>query len=209
MTIADDLMMISAGLTIKISGPVIMQSGSQMLGATRQTAAFSGLSNRVVSGRNTVEFVAIQLFSISKLDLSFNDYWGPLPQAISNFHSLTYLDVSTNNFSGPIPGSIGELPKLEYLNASVCQFSGAIPSQLGNLSELTTLFLSWNFFSPESLPPSSSNLTKLQIFSCASCPLSRTIPTWLEKLKQLNFLELSYNNLSGNIPTELMHFPKL
>jgi len=146
---------------------------------------------------------------LAKLDLSLNGFGGPLPTNISDFRSLAYLDISTNQFSGALPESIGRLSKLEYLNVSVCQFSGSIPPQIGNLSELTTLFLSWNFFSPPYLPSRLSNLTKLQIFSCARCPLSGTIPTWLESLRELEFLELTYNNLTGPIPKELMRFPNL
>lgn len=146
---------------------------------------------------------------LAKLDLSFNGFGGPLPETISDFRNLAYLDISTNQFSGALPESIGRLAKLEYLNVSVCQFSGSIPPQIGNLSELTTLFLSWNFFSPPYLPSRLSNLTKLQIFSCARCPLSGTIPTWLESWRELEFLELTYNNLTGPIPKELMRFPKL
>ncbi|GLJ30460.1 hypothetical protein SUGI_0602980 [Cryptomeria japonica] len=144
-----------------------------------------------------------------KLDLSFNGFLGPLPEAISDFGSLTHLDISTNGISGSFPESIGRLPKLQYLNVSNCQFSGPIPSLLANLSDLTTLFLSWNFFSSPYLPPSLANLTRLQVFSCARCSLYGPIPTWLENLRELKYLELSYNNFSGSIPKELMHLPKL
>ena len=64
--------------------------------------------------------------------------------------SLQYLDLSNNNFSGPIPGRIAELWNLKYLNLSMNSFEGRFPvgSPVGfrNLQQLRVLDLSSNSF---------------------------------------------------------------
>ncbi|KAE8039090.1 hypothetical protein FH972_011533 [Carpinus fangiana] len=57
---------------------------------------------------------------------------------------FTTLDLSCNNFDGPIPEKVGELRALHCLNLSHNAFTGKIPSSLGKLSNLETLDLSCN-----------------------------------------------------------------
>ena len=64
--------------------------------------------------------------------------------------SLQYLDLSNNNFSGPIPVRIAELWNLKYLNLSMNSFEGGFPvgSPVGlrNLQQLRVLDLRSNRF---------------------------------------------------------------
>ncbi|MBA0760718.1 hypothetical protein Gotri_023444, partial [Gossypium trilobum] len=57
---------------------------------------------------------------------------------------FTYIDISCNNFEGPIPEVIGKFNALYSLNVSHNAFTGPIPSSFGNLRELESLDLSSN-----------------------------------------------------------------
>ncbi|KAG6645219.1 hypothetical protein CIPAW_08G107500 [Carya illinoinensis] len=60
------------------------------------------------------------------LDLSCNNFYGPLPNEIGNFKSLYVLNLSRNSFTGNIPQSLGKLSKLESLDLSSNDLTGNI-----------------------------------------------------------------------------------
>ncbi|KAJ7297072.1 hypothetical protein O6H91_09G109700 [Diphasiastrum complanatum] len=86
----------------------------------------------------------IKVYSLSLAGFSLQ---GPFPQALSKCSSLTGLDLSVNDFTGPVPDSICSfLPYLVQLDLSVNAFSGPIPAGLGNCSYLNSLYLQRNDF---------------------------------------------------------------
>ncbi|XP_042990779.1 receptor-like protein 7 [Carya illinoinensis] len=79
------------------------------------------------------------------LDLSCNNFYGPLPNEIGNFKSLYVLNLSRNSFTGNIPQSLGKLSKLESLDLSSNDLTGEIPIELADgLIFLSVLNLSFN-----------------------------------------------------------------
>ncbi|GLU17375.1 hypothetical protein SLE2022_337450 [Rubroshorea leprosula] len=74
---------------------------------------------------------------------------------------FTTIDVSSNQFNGPIPNKLGELNSLLLLNLSHNSLNGQIPSSLGKLAELKSLDLSSNKFEGRIL----EQLTKLTFLS--------------------------------------------
>ncbi|MBA0603927.1 hypothetical protein Gorai_025082, partial [Gossypium raimondii] len=60
---------------------------------------------------------------------------------------FTTIDISCNNFEGPIPEVIGTFKELYGLNFSHNAFTGPMPSFLGNLRQLDSLDLSSNYLS--------------------------------------------------------------
>uniref|UniRef100_R7VZW7 Putative LRR receptor-like serine/threonine-protein kinase n=1 Tax=Aegilops tauschii TaxID=37682 RepID=R7VZW7_AEGTA len=75
--------------------------------------------------------------SVTDLDLSNNNFSGPIPQDISReMPYLTYLDLSYNSFSGPILQNISNMTYLNVLNLQHNQLSGEIPSQFDLLDRL-------------------------------------------------------------------------
>ncbi|RDX88356.1 Receptor-like protein 12, partial [Mucuna pruriens] len=78
------------------------------------------------------------------LDMSSNNFEGPIPNELMQFKALNALNLSHNALSGHIPSSIGNLKNLESLDLSNNSFSGQIPSELASLSFLEYLNLSYN-----------------------------------------------------------------
>ncbi|XP_044485343.1 probable LRR receptor-like serine/threonine-protein kinase At1g74360 [Mangifera indica] len=120
----------------------------------------------------------LQLPSVSRLDLSFNNFSGPLPVEISQMHSLKFLIMSYNDFSGNIPPEYGNLLLIQALDLSFNQLTGSIPPSIGNLASLLWLLLANNSLSGE-------------------------IPREIGNCSSLLWLNLENNQLSGHIPTEL------
>uniref|UniRef100_R7W6P1 Putative inactive receptor kinase n=1 Tax=Aegilops tauschii TaxID=37682 RepID=R7W6P1_AEGTA len=69
---------------------------------------------------------------------------GTFPQGLQHCSSMTHLDLSNNNFSGPIPDISWLNPYLTYLDLSYNNFSGEIPESIVNLEYLNVLNLQHN-----------------------------------------------------------------
>ncbi|KAJ4723815.1 Inactive leucine-rich repeat receptor-like protein kinase [Melia azedarach] len=101
---------------------------------------------------------------------------GQFPQGIENCRSLTELDLSGNNFSGPIPPNIGGIiPFLTYLDLSVNNFSGEIPPSLANCMYLNFLILDNNKLQGQ-IPPQLAQLYRLKTLNVSNNLLSGQIP---------------------------------
>ncbi|KAK1257470.1 hypothetical protein QJS04_geneDACA024715 [Acorus gramineus] len=74
---------------------------------------------------------------------------------------MTALDLSKNQFSGPIPFQMGCLSALHSLNLSNNHLTGPIPNSFQNLENIESLDLSNNYLSGEI----SSQLVKLHLLS--------------------------------------------
>ncbi|CAL0325771.1 unnamed protein product [Lupinus luteus] len=120
----------------------------------------------------------LQLPNIVRLDLSFNNFSGPLPIEITQMSSLKFLMLSYNQFSGPIPSEFGNMLHLQALDIGSNNLSGPIPPSLGNLTSLLWLMLANNSITGE-------------------------IPAELGNCSSLLWLNLAYNKLTGKLPSEL------
>ncbi|TYG71771.1 hypothetical protein ES288_D05G425200v1 [Gossypium darwinii] len=169
---------------------------------------------------------------ISHLDLSSNNFSGPLPHfsldfgAIGRFGTinlsrnkfngsvspicnitnkvpLALLDLSNNQFSGVVPDCFHSFRSLTALNLGDSSFSGSLPSSLGSLTSLEMLSLHGNKFSGE-LPLYLQNCTELKFLDLSDNELSGEIPMWLgQRLSSLVFLSLQRNQFRGRIPHQL------
>ncbi|XP_023757678.1 MDIS1-interacting receptor like kinase 2 [Lactuca sativa] len=147
--------------------------------------------------------------SIQRLNLGSCGLKGTLHQfSFSLLHNLTHLDLSVNNFTGPIPLEIQLLSKLVYLNISLNNFCGVIPREIANIRQLTDLDLSKNNLTG-SIPQEIGTMVSLKGISLALNHLSGLIPSSLGDLTSLNILYLFYNKLSGHIPNELGNLKSL
>ncbi|XWS59985.1 hypothetical protein CRYUN_Cryun08bG0169200 [Craigia yunnanensis] len=115
----------------------------------------------------TIKGLELELVKIltvfTSIDISCNNFEGPMPEVIGTFNALYVLNFSHNAFAGAIPSFLGNLRQLESLDLSSNIFEGEIPLQLVNLNFLSFLNVSNNKL--EGRIPQS---TQLQTFSEAS-----------------------------------------
>nr|GMD11649.1 probable LRR receptor-like serine/threonine-protein kinase At1g34110 [Ipomoea batatas] len=88
---------------------------------------------------------------------------------------MSGIDLSFNNFSGPIPYEMGYLSDIHTLNLSHNHFTGSIPTTFSNLKQIECLDLSHNRLDGQ-IPQDLIELHFLSIFSVAFNNLSGRIP---------------------------------
>ncbi|CAK8565250.1 unnamed protein product [Lathyrus sativus] len=133
-------------------------------------------ANSYVKGLN--ESGIFTLTNLTRLNLSFNNFSGPLPAEISQMSGLIFLTLSNNNFNGTIPSELEKLSKLQALELAFNSFNGSIPASLGKLNSLLWLMLANN-------------------------SLTGQIPHELGNCSSLLWLNLANNKLTGKFPSEL------
>nr|GLL23879.1 probable leucine-rich repeat receptor-like protein kinase At1g35710 [Ipomoea trifida] len=166
-------------------------------------------------------------FSLSVVDLSGNNFQGPVPHFSSMMivfilrtnsfsgtvspvceslvynNSLRFLDLSSNNLSGLLPDCWVNGTELIVLNLGSNFLFGEIPQSLGNLLNLKMLLLNHNKFLGE-LPSSLQKLRRLTVFDVGSNNLTGSILIWIgEFYTELIILVLRGNQFSGAIPPQL------
>lgn len=72
--------------------------------------------------------ICSQLPYTTTLDLSMNSFTGSIPNNLEGCLYLNILHLQHNQLSGYLPGGIGVLPRLHELDVSYNQLSGVIPS---------------------------------------------------------------------------------
>ncbi|GLT26516.1 hypothetical protein SLA2020_015760 [Shorea laevis] len=156
------------------------------------------------------------------LDLSNNDFLGPLPlRYMENFKAmmdsygedgfLEYMSAPVTMEANSYQYSLvvtwkgfdyelqGILTIFNSIHLSNNKFEGEIPDVIGKLSSLKGLNLSHNNLTSH-IPPSLGNLTNLEWLDLSSNELTGKIPDELVSLTQLSILNLSNNHLVGRIP---------
>ncbi|EYU34801.1 hypothetical protein MIMGU_mgv1a023857mg [Erythranthe guttata] len=160
--------------------------------------AYNQLSGRVPN--------SLRFKTDSNVDLSSNNFEGPLPLWSSN---LTTLYLRDNKFSGPIPKNIGTaMPFMTDMDISRNRLNGTIPFSIGNMAALTTFVVSSNYLNGE-IPDFWDSMPMLYIVDMSNNTLSGKIPASIGNLLGLKFLVLSTNNLSGILPPSLRNCTEL
>ncbi|XP_055833653.1 receptor-like protein EIX2 [Solanum dulcamara] len=183
--------------------------------------------------RGEVPQVTSRLTSLEELDLSKNNFHGPLPhfspkmkvlilsrnsfngtispvcESLVVNNSLMFLDLSRNFLSGTLSDCWRYGKNLAILNLGNNHLFGEIPHSFGYLATLIHLILRNNRLS-NNLPLSLKNLQGLKILDLAGNCLSGNIPSFLGETSQnLMFLSLRKNKFNGNIPLQLCQLKNL
>ncbi|GAB4845976.1 hypothetical protein Ancab_024980 [Ancistrocladus abbreviatus] len=165
---------------------------------------------------------------LEEIYVSYCNMTGQLSQSIGLSKSLRLLDLSGNNFHGPIPPWIWNTT--EVIALAFNYFTGGLPSSMNltNLSGLTEIDIAANLLNGEtpswmfSLPsmqwlvldsnqfngelPLLLNQSRLSsnhsVLSLSDNQLSGTISHWLFTLPSLLSLALDKNHFTGQISTE-------
>lgn len=193
--------------------------------------------------------------SLRSLNLYYNNFTGQIPATLGNASQLTTLELSSNYSldAAPLPSSFANLTNMQYLYLNGCnitslpilsgltnlkylqvssnQLTGPVPSWIGSMTGLTGLALSYNNFSPDTIPgfiynlplmanlqlinmnltgsisPLIGNLTNLTSLNLSSNQLTGQIPAQLGSLSNMGYLDLAYNQLTGAVPN--LNMPSL
>ncbi|XP_050225991.1 probable LRR receptor-like serine/threonine-protein kinase At1g74360 [Mercurialis annua] len=168
--------------------------------------AFLDLSKNNFGG--DVQKIFGRFTQVKFLVLHGNSYTGGLyTSGILKLQNIVRLDLSHNDFSGPLPVEVSQMPRLKYLILAFNRFNGSIPYEYGKFPSLQSLDLSYNILTG-SIPSSFGNLSSLLWLMLANNNLSGKIPKEMGNCSSLLWLNLANNNLSGNIPPELMNIGK-
>ncbi|KAJ4974335.1 hypothetical protein NE237_007509 [Protea cynaroides] len=137
------------------------------------------------------------------LILYANNFIGGLTTSgILKLPNLVRLDLTNNNFTGPLPVELSEMPKMKYLFLAYNNFNGSIPQEFGNSIGLQALDLSFNRLTGK-IPPTIGKLSSLLWLMLANNSLTGEIPYEIGNCSSLLWLNLANNRLSGSIPTEI------
>ncbi|KAK4569231.1 hypothetical protein RGQ29_004576 [Quercus rubra] len=161
----------------------------------------------------SIPFWVIGLHNLVSLDLSSNQFQGPIPVHLQNLTSLRHLDLSANAFNSSIPNWLYSFSHLEFLNLDSNYLQGTISSSIGNLTSAISIDLSYNELEGR-VPRSLGNLCNIREISLLSNKWSQEISEIFESLlgcasNGLEILDLSNAQLSGQLTTELGQFKNL
>ncbi|XP_044464199.1 receptor-like protein EIX2 [Mangifera indica] len=176
----------------------------------------------------------IEANQLESLDLSSNNFSGPVPQLsfevfgldVSNnalsgslFHFLScgtneskefrVLNFENNSLSGDLPDCWANWSYLWVLNLNNNNFSGNLPTSLGSLPSIESLHVRKNHFSGM-IPVSLKNCKTLVALDIGENEFSGRVPAWIgEELPKMLFLNLRSNKFQGPLPIELCHLASL
>ncbi|XP_061356416.1 receptor-like protein kinase 5 [Gastrolobium bilobum] len=136
--------------------------------------------------------------SITRFEISYNQFYGRIPAGVSSWTNVVVFNASKNHFNGSIPQALTALPKLITLLLDQNQLSGPLPSVIISWKSLINLNLSQNQISGQ-IPDAIGRLPVLVQLDLSENQLSGKIPSLLPRLTNFN---LSSNHLTGRIPSE-------
>nr|GMD17200.1 MDIS1-interacting receptor like kinase 2-like [Ipomoea batatas] len=142
--------------------------------------------------------------NLTYLGLSGTNLNGSIPESLfTNLEKLEYLDLSDNEFSGPLSPNISNLSHLNDLILSGNQFQGEIPYSIGQLKNLQVFDVSYNLLN-SAIPSSLLSLTKLSNLDLSSNFISGDISRYfISNWTKLTNLGLAYNSFHGSLPSEI------
>jgi Leucine-rich repeat (LRR) protein len=103
---------------------------------------------------------------VTNLNQTLNNLPGELPTELGTLKQLTDLDLSFNEFSGPL-NSLGVLPRLRTLLVGSNLLTGSLPSELGKFMALTEINLEANLLTG-TIPSEFGILSSLKDFDVNS-----------------------------------------
>lgn len=173
--------------------------------ANQSMVEFIDLSRLSLRGNLTL---LSELKALKWLDLSYNNFRGPIPSSFGNLSELEFLDLSSNKLENSIPPEFGKLRNIKSLNLSNNLLTGSIPDEFQRLKKLHDLQISGNRLNG-SIPFWVGNLTNLRVLTAYENELSGKIPENLGSFSQLQLLNLHSNQLEGSIPKSIFSVGKL
>lgn len=114
-----------------------------------------------------------KLRNLTRIDLSYNNFSGEIPNAFTNLTKLARIDLGSNSFNAQLPISFFNLTHpIVRVDFFYNQLIGPIPSDINSHACFVYLDMSYNL-------------------------LKGKVSSWMFTLSLLNHLDLSYNELDG------------
>ncbi len=133
-----------------------------------------------------------------------NQFYGSLPESMSNLPKLRQFSMSNNDLSGSLFESSNNLPQLRQFDISSNALSGQLPSFPESMLTLQELDLSNQKIGfTGSIPEDLVSFQSLKILNLSGNELKATIPPSIGNIALLEVLDLSNNRLTSMIPPEL------
>ncbi|TQE09993.1 hypothetical protein C1H46_004415 [Malus baccata] len=188
----------------KFTGNMTLRIGSNAPGLF-----FVRLRSNLLSGHISDQLCNLPFLDI--LDLSHNNFSGPIPKCLKNMTSLvegfsnatdyeSYIEQARLTLKGRELVYNKTLFLVKSIDLSSNNLEGEIPEEITSLIALGTLNLSRNQLRGN-IPFKIGNLRWLETLDLSHNHLSGQIPQSLSSLTSLSHLNLSYNNLAGKIPS--------
>ncbi|KAK8939589.1 putative LRR receptor-like serine/threonine-protein kinase [Platanthera guangdongensis] len=135
----------------------------------------------------------VSLDRLQKLDLSSNQFTGPIPPLLFSFSTVQFLDLSNNKLQGALPTNLSCGTDLKFVDISRNLLVGSLPSCIHSNSSNLVVFNSWNCFS--SVDPRYQHPNSY----CTKKPLAAMIPVANGNNGSKNNLSLVLGILGGII----------
>ncbi|XVF43414.1 hypothetical protein PTKIN_Ptkin02bG0038200 [Pterospermum kingtungense] len=164
------------------------------------------LSRKRLSGRLSDSLAGLD--QLKTLNLSHNFLKDSLPLSLFHMPNLELLDLSFNEFSGPIPESIN-LPSVQVLEISSNSLNGSLPSHICvNSTRIRVLGLADNYLSGNIMPGLGA-CSSLEQLCLGMNGLTGGITEDIFQLQNLNLLGLQQNNFGGKLSPGIATLSKL
>lgn len=150
------------------------------------------------------------------MDLSNNDFSGPIPNALGDLGSLKLVNLGNNNLI--IESSFSELMFLTSLTKCRNLFkivigesplNDILPASIGNFSASLQIFGSYGCTIRGSIPNQIGDLTGVSLLSLSDNNLTGIIASTIDGLQNLQQLYLDNNEISGSVPNNICSLQKL
>ncbi|KAI4322473.1 hypothetical protein L6164_022165 [Bauhinia variegata] len=197
------------------------QHGDGMSGPIDVIASMTFLTQVWLHGNQftgTIPETIGNLTSLKELNLNSNRLVGLIPEALANME-LVKLDLSNNQFMGPIPKF--EVGDVSYNSNSFCQSNPGLPCApdvtallefLDKLNYPSILTSEWSGNKPCTGPwlgLSCNPKSEVSIINLPRHNLSGTLSPSLAKLGSLAEIRVGGNNISGTIPSNFTELKSL
>ena len=137
--------------------------------------------------------------SLEHLDLSMNDIYGDIPEALYNLTHLQMIFLYKNTLSGTISTRLGNLQNITHFHISHNDLIGVIPEEIRDCRYLSTFNVYKNNLS--GTIPRNLNLRRLKILDLGHNRIEGSIPSDIgTDYMSLNLLHLDHNRLTGTVP---------
>lgn len=135
---------------------------------------------------------------LQKLDLSSNQFTGPIPPLLFSVSTVRYLDLSNNKLRGALPTSLSCGPELKFVDISRNLLVGSLPSCIQSNSSNLIVANSWNCLS--SVDPRYQHPNTY----CTKKPLAAMIPAANGNDRSKNILSFVLGIVGGIIGVVLL-----